>query len=200
MGSIDLVLSGVLFIFFFIGIMKGFIKGLIQILGMIFTLYMIANGGQFVKEELISRFSLDPMLATVLSYVVIIVVIALMVKLIIRILDSFVNLINMKGFNRVLGGLFGILNGVVIMAMILVIVDLSPFAKQFYEKTNKSQIVGKVKYLKNEVAFSIPKEKILPIKIDTEKINKNLKKKITSDVSTSKKILEDFIEEKIEKK
>ena len=190
MHLIDIVLGIVVLLFFIIGYVKGFIKGLVQVLGLILTLYLVKNGGHIVKAELIERFSLSSTIAMVLSYIAIILIIGIIAKLVIWILHSVADLLHMKVLNRILGGAFGILNSILIMIMFLVLIELSPLAEQFYERTKESKVIVQLKVVKDTAKLKIPKNKLIP-----QKINEELKKKLTDGVSKSKEAMEEFLEE-----
>src|SRR6056297_2829207 len=107
MSVIDIVLSVMIVIFFSLGFSKGLIRSVIQLLGLIATVYLITTSGHFVKAELVSRFDLQPVLATIAAYLVIALIIFLMAKLIGWLLESLDGLLQLKFFNRLLGGVFG---------------------------------------------------------------------------------------------
>ena len=193
MSTIDIVLAVILFAFFVLGFMKGLIKTVVQLLALVLTLYLMSTSGHPVKTELISRFSLDPTLATVLAYVVMALVIFIMAKLVILVLNNLVDALQLKAVNRILGGLFGILNACFIFALILVLIEFLPIQEKFYHATKNSNIVSYVRNAKNAIKADLP-DAIIP-----EKFSEELKDKISGKMYENKDKVEDFIEDQIKK-
>jgi len=193
MSTIDIVLAVILFAFFVLGFMKGLIKTVVQLLALVLTLYLMSTSGHLVKTELISRFSLDPTLATVLAYVVMALVIFIMAKLVILVLNNLVDALQLKAVNRILGGLFGILNACFIFALILVLIEFLPIQEKFYHATKNSNIVSYVRNAKNAIKADLP-DAIIP-----EKFSEELKDKISGKMYENKDKVEDFIEDQIKK-
>ncbi|MFO7895491.1 MAG: CvpA family protein [Candidatus Cloacimonadales bacterium] len=189
MSIIDIVLSVVIVVFFSLGFAKGLIKSVVQLLGLIATIYLITTSGHLVQSELINRFGLQPALATIAAYIVIALIIFIMVKLMSWLLESLVGLLQLKFFNRLLGGLFGILYSFFIVALLLVLIEFLPVADTFYEATADSKIINYVRNSKDNIKLEIP---------DFHKVSEltdKLKEKAAEGASSSKEQMEEFLKE-----
>lgn len=193
MGTLDIVLTGVLFLFFVIGFVKGLVRTIIHLLAMVLTVYMVFNSGHLVRQELMKYFSFNPTISTVLAYIVMILVIMLMAKFITLIMSKLVEILQLKFLNRLLGGLFGVLNGVFFIIIFLVLIEFLPVQEEFYRATKDSYIINYVKNIKNNINLDIP-DFTKPKNISEEIINH-----INNSAQDSKKTIEDLIKKSLEK-
>lgn len=200
MSMIDIVLSVVFVIFFSVGAAKGLIKSVVQLLGLIVTLYVISAGGHLIKNFLISRFSIEPLFASIASYLFIIVVIILMAKLVTLILHSVAGFLKLKGLNRFLGGLFGICYGYFFIALFLTLIEISPAEAKFYEKVPDSKIISYVKRTKANISLKDPRMKEM-IQIPQKLMNKipknvEINNDLIDKIKENKTKVDNFIDKK----
>jgi membrane protein required for colicin V production len=201
MGTLDIVLTGVLFLFFVIGFVKGLVRTIIHLLAMVLTVYMVFNSGHLVRQELMKYFSFNPTISTVLAYIVMILVIMLMAKFITLIMSKLVEILQLKFLNRLLGGLFGVLNGVFFIIIFLVLIEFLPVQEEFYRATKDSYIINYVKNIKNNINLDIPDftKPNIPDFTKPKNISEEIINHINNSAQDSKKTIEDLIKKSLEK-
>ncbi|OQX71911.1 MAG: hypothetical protein B6D62_00950, partial [Candidatus Cloacimonas sp. 4484_275] len=95
--------------------------------------------------------------ATILSYLLIFVIIMIIAKIIILLLHKMIDVLNLTALNRILGGLFGVLNCLLVIAIVLFILELSPLKNSIVKTTSSSYIVKSTRILVNELERNYPK-------------------------------------------
>ena len=71
-------------------------------------------------------------------------------------MKKIINFLNLSSLDRLLGGIFGIINFGVLLAIILMLLEISPFAPQVDELTNKSVITKHVKMITSDLRIKYP--------------------------------------------
>ena len=156
MHFLDIILGVVLLLFFFGGIKKGFVSIVTGFVCLIATFILIRNFGVSTKIYLINQFEFSELLATILSYVLIIVLVTIIGKLIVLMMKKILSFLNLSGLDRLLGGIFNIINYGILLAIILMLLEISPFAQQVDGLTNKSIITKYVKAITSDLKMKYP--------------------------------------------
>jgi len=172
MNILDIILGIFLLVFFFYGFKKGLIASLIHLLGLIVAIFLIIKTGTVVKESMIEKFGFGDTLAMILSYLLIFIIIMIIAKIIILLLHKLIDVLNLTALNRILGGIFGVFNCFLVIAIILVILELSPLKNTVVNLTENSHIVKSTRILIGELEKNYPK-----IEQEKEKIQGILDKK-----------------------
>ena len=105
------------------GISKGLVIELATLAGMVLGIlgaYYFASYGQDLLKE---YFSFSDRTARIISYIVIFLVIWIVVYLIGRAIDKSVDAVAMGWFNKILGGIFGLIKGVLIVCLVLFLIE-----------------------------------------------------------------------------
>ncbi|MBC8384910.1 MAG: CvpA family protein [Candidatus Cloacimonetes bacterium] len=157
MNIADIILGIFLLIFIIHGFVKGLIASLLHLVGLILAVVLIANTGTIVKESMMVKFGLSETLAVIFAYVLIFILIMLIFRIAIIIFHKVVNFLNLTALNRILGAVFGLLNGVLIIAILLVILDLSPLGKIINENTQNSKVITYTRVLTSKLQTNFPK-------------------------------------------
>ncbi|MDO9576534.1 MAG: CvpA family protein [Candidatus Cloacimonadales bacterium] len=180
MQIIDIILGVFLLLFLLNGLRKGLIASVLGVFGLIVIIVLIANFSKPLQNMLIIELGLQEIFAIIISYVLIILVISLTIRLISYLLKKIMSILNLGCADRILGMVFGLLNGALIIAIILVALDLSPWRKHLPEYTNKSVVIKYIRYGTNLIEGNLPEldsiKKPIEDKIQEvdEKINKAL--------------------------
>ncbi len=163
----------------FHGFRKGFIRSIIGLLGLVVIVIVIARTGHLFKGMLMVKLGFGEVLAVISSYILIAIIIILVVKLIIYILHSIVELFNLNWLNKLLGGLFGLFNGTLIIAIILIILNISPFERDVRKFTSNSRIATTVRIITDKLEARYPKIKDItkPFQEQMNKIEKGIENK-----------------------
>ncbi len=96
-----------------------------------------------------------------------------------------IEFLHLKWLDRLLGAFFGVFNGTMIIAIVLLLLNLLPFEKQIRNFTSSSTIADNIRIATDKIEFKYPglKEKIQSVGKDidenTEKIEKLIKDKTT---------------------
>lgn len=156
MNILDIILGVFLLILVFHGFRKGFIKSVIKLLGLVVVVIIIAKTGHLVKGMLIVKLGFGEVLAVISSYILIAIIIILISKLVIYILHSIIEFLNLNWLNKLLGVLFGLFCGILIIAIILIVLNISPFEKSIREFTSDSKIVTTVRIITDKLESRYP--------------------------------------------
>ena len=105
------------------GISKGLIIELATLLGMVLGILAAYYFSGYAQGLLKDYFSFSEMTSRVISYVVIFLAVWLIVYLIGRAIDKSVDLMAMGWFNKILGGIFGLAKGILIVCIVLFIIE-----------------------------------------------------------------------------
>lgn len=157
MNLVDVILGIFILAFLINGIIKGFISSVVHLLGLIIAVFLIGKIGYDVRIALMEKFTIGETIATIIAYILIFLVIMLIAKIVIMILHKIVTFLNLKFLDRILGGLFGILNGILILAILLIILDISPISKIVAQGTENSKISSFVRIFTGKAYKKIPK-------------------------------------------
>lgn len=71
-------------------------------------------------------------------------------------MKKIVSFLNLSGLDRLLGGVFGVINFGVLLAIILMLLEISPFAQQIDDLANKSIITKYVKTITSDLKIKYP--------------------------------------------
>ncbi len=155
---IDFILLIILCVIAFLGFRKGLIAAILQLVGVAVSFVMIVRFGPLVRDGLIQKFSLNPTLAIVLSYIIIFIFIGLMIRLLIFASQKLLELMQLNILNRILGALFALINGVIFLLLVYVIMDVLPFVTFTSELKKKSKIVELLDIASDEVQLKIAEQ------------------------------------------
>ncbi len=140
MGLVDIAILGILGFFLLKGIFRGLLKEICSLLGLVlggvfaFTFHLPL--AQFLQDS----FRLPAQLCIWGSFLAIFLLLVILFAVIGFVLNRFVKLIFLGGFNRLAGAIFGIIQGVVILAMIVLALNSSVAPEAVRGKLKKSQL------------------------------------------------------------
>ncbi|WP_321394498.1 CvpA family protein [uncultured Desulfuromusa sp.] len=140
MGLIDIVILAILCFFLLKGIFRGLLKEVCSLLGLVL-------GGVFaftfhlpLAQLLQDSFNLPAQLCVWGSFLAIFLLLVFLFAVIGFVLNRFVKLIFLGGFNRLAGAMFGIIQGVVILSMIVLALNSSAAPEVVRSKIRTSQL------------------------------------------------------------
>ncbi|MDP8204870.1 MAG: CvpA family protein [Candidatus Tenebribacter mawsonii] len=185
MNILDIILGIFLLVLLFHGLTKGFIRSAISLISLVVIVILIAKSGHIFKGMLMVRLGFNEFFAIICSYILIALVIVLIAKLTIKILQMIIEFLRLKWLDRVLGAFFGVFNGTLIIAIVLLLLNLLPFEKQIRNFTSSSTIADNIRNITDKIELKYPglKEKVQSVGKDidenAEKIEKMVKDKTT---------------------
>ena len=119
MNAIDVAILVVLAVLLLKGLWLGLIQELCGLAGLGFGTVLAVRFHVSLAEALPAWVSLPPWLASAACFMLLFLVTLLFFALLGLMLSRFLKLVFLGGFNRVLGGLFGLVQGVVVLALLL---------------------------------------------------------------------------------
>ncbi len=119
MNIADIAILVVLVAFVFKGLLRGLLKEVCSLLGLVIGAFLAFRYHPPLGEGLASAFGLPSQVCVAISFMAIFLTSVVVFALIGYLLSRFVKLIFLGGFNRVAGGLFGLAQGAVLMALVL---------------------------------------------------------------------------------
>jgi membrane protein required for colicin V production len=107
--------------------LRGLVEDLLSmaglILGLLGAFFFYKPGGDFIRVKFMPDMELIP---NILAFIAIFVIVLLAVKVLQFILQDILNRIHLGGLDRFLGALFGILEGIVLVSLVVCIISVQP--------------------------------------------------------------------------
>ncbi|WP_421917816.1 CvpA family protein [Marinifilum sp.] len=125
-------------------IYKGFTKGLIvevaTLLALILGIYGAIHFSDFTAEFINKRFEYDSNYMGIMAFVITFIVIVIVLNVLGKMLNSLIEAVALGMVNRLLGAMFGLLKGIIILSIVIYFVNI--LDKKFHfisqEKKNNS--------------------------------------------------------------
>lgn len=140
MGLVDICILGLLGFFLLKGVFRGLLKEICSLLGLVL-------GGVFaftfhlpLAQLLQDSFNFPAQLCIWGAFLAIFLIVVLLFTVIGLVLNRFVKVVFLGGFNRLAGAIFGIVQGVVILSVILLALNSSVAPKTLQRMMQKSQL------------------------------------------------------------
>ena len=127
LGWVDLVLLGIFLLSVLIGLWRGFVFEIVSLLGWLVA-FIIANSAGPYLADLVPLSSTDPHLRLWAAYVIVFVLVLLTCTLLARMLRALVAATPLSFVDHLLGGVFGMVRGALILVVAATLVMLSPYA------------------------------------------------------------------------
>ena len=157
MNAIDIGILVILGIFFLKGVVRGLLKEVCSLLGLVL-------GGVFaftfhlpLAQTLQDSFDLPAQLCVWGSFIAIFLLVVIIFGVVGFLLHRFVKLVFLGGFNRLAGALFGLVQGVVLLSMIVLALNSSVVPKAAQRMVRDSQLAPPFEQLGQSI-FSGSKE------------------------------------------
>lgn len=126
MNVVDIAILLVLALFLIKGLVRGLLKELCSLFGLFGGLAIALRFHPYLAEGMLKTFSLPPQLCVVIAFAALFLLTVLTFALLGFVLSRFVKLLFLGGFNRVAGGLFGLMQGGVLLVLVLFGLSRSP--------------------------------------------------------------------------
>ncbi len=155
MGFIDWLIVILLALAAFQGFRKGLVATLVRIGGAIAVFLLIGQVFPLVKNGLIVNLKLGLVPANLLAVLLIIVVVAVILGLINHVFKKLLKASHLSGLNKFLGLIFGFLNGLVVIIVLMVLLDLAPKLATPLKDGAKHPVYAAVDTFKEDVFTSL---------------------------------------------
>lgn len=140
MNVVDIAILTVLVLFLIKGVVRGLLKELCSLFGLFGGLVIALRFHPYLAEGMLETFSLPAQLCVVIAFAALFLLTVLIFAVIGFILSRFVKLLFLGGFNRVAGGLFGIIQGAAVLILVLFGLSRSPLPEQAQKYLRSSQL------------------------------------------------------------
>ena len=116
------------------GFLKGLIKELASILGIIFGIYLAKNYYSFLDQKLYLLFESEANYLSLISAVIILLLTIMIFKIVAYFLTKFLKLIALGLLNKIIGAIFGVLKSLLILCVIIFVFSKINSAVNIIEK------------------------------------------------------------------
>ena len=164
-----------LLIFLVQGFRKGLAAALIRIGGTIAAFFLVGQFYPLVRNSLILNFKLHGILATLVAVILIGVLLMVVIRLLIYVMNRLLKAVNLSFFNKLLGALFGLGNGLLCVIVLMVVLDYVPKVSTPLKDSGKHRVYAAVDTLKDDLFTQLKlteKDKYLKI-LDSLKKDKD---------------------------
>lgn len=141
MAIIDIVIVALFVLGAIFGLMKGFIKQLATLLGLVVGLLAAKALYGVVAEKWIGHLVESMTIAQILAFIVIWIGVPLVFTLLASLLTKAMEIISLGWFNRLLGAVLGILKYLLLISVLVSVFEFIDADNKIISKTNKQESV-----------------------------------------------------------
>jgi membrane protein required for colicin V production len=127
LGWVDLALLAVFGLSVLVGLWRGFVFEVVSLLGWLVA-FIIANSAGPYLADAIPLGNADPQLRLWAAYVIVFVLVLVACTLLARMLRALIAATPLSFVDHLLGGVFGVVRGSLVLVVVATLVTLSPFA------------------------------------------------------------------------
>jgi membrane protein required for colicin V production len=139
MNYIDIVILCLLGLLIFNGIRKGFIISLASLVALVLGIWVAVHFSGFMSGWLIRAFHPNGTWLPVLSFTLTFLLVVIGVMILARLLEKVVKTVGLGLLNRIVGGIFGLVKGILIVSVLLfILVSFDPKGKLITTKAKES--------------------------------------------------------------
>ena len=123
----DFICAGLIVIFAVRCALRGFISELLSmaaiVFGMLASLFFFKKGGAYLCEKFMPGY---PVVAEVLAFILLFLIVFIMAKILENLLKGIIEGIRLGGVDRFLGIIFGFIEGLIVVGLVLFIISVQP--------------------------------------------------------------------------
>jgi membrane protein required for colicin V production len=127
LGWVDIALLAAFLLSVLIGLWRGFVFEIVSLLGWLVA-FVIANSAGPFLADLIPLDSANAQVRLWAAYIVVFVLVLLTCTLLARMLRALISATPLSFVDHLLGGLFGVVRGALVLVVVATLVTLSPYA------------------------------------------------------------------------
>lgn len=140
MNLLDIVILVLLAGFVLKGLWRGLLRELCSLCGLFGGVFLALSYHAPLAELLMENVDWPAQLCVVIAFVALLLLTVIFFGLLGFLLSRFIKLLFLGGFNRVAGGLFGLVQGALLLTLVLYGLSLSPLPPPFKGYFQKSQL------------------------------------------------------------
>jgi membrane protein required for colicin V production len=126
MNGIDIAIIIILCAFLLKGVLRGLLKEVCSLAGLFIGAFLAFRYHGPLAEALLEHADLPAQVAVAITFTVLFLATIIFFLMVGFLLSRFVKLLFLGGFNRLVGGLFGLFQGVLLLAVVLFALSLRP--------------------------------------------------------------------------
>jgi membrane protein required for colicin V production len=124
---IDIIFIALLLIVVIRCALRGFIEEVMSmasvVAGIFSAVFFYKRGGAFLREQYMENFGVVP---EILAFVILFFIPFVGIRIVEHIIKDIIIRVNLGGIDRLLGVLFGIIEGIALIALVLFVIDIQP--------------------------------------------------------------------------
>ena len=128
MSFIDIIVLLVLFASLIFGFFRGFVKELLSLMAWAFAFFVAYYFSSSVA--IILPFEAEFSIKYVGSFVIIFISVLIISSILIKFLSTFIHKIGLGASNIILGGLFGILRGIIVVYLLIFVIEKTSYTEE----------------------------------------------------------------------
>lgn len=129
MVAADYIILGVMLVSLLIGVMRGFVREAISLIAWVLSFWVALGFSSDVAPMLDAAIE-TPMVRYVSAFAGLFIVTMIVSSLLGRLARQLVQVVGLGGLDRLVGALFGVLRGAIITLILVLLVGLTPIAKE----------------------------------------------------------------------
>ncbi len=126
MNGIDIAIIIILCAFLLKGVLRGLLKEVCSLAGLFIGAFLAFRYHGPLAEALLEQVDLPAQIAVAITFTVLFLATIIFFMVLGFLLSRFVKLLFLGGFNRLVGGLFGLFQGILLLAVVLFALSLRP--------------------------------------------------------------------------
>ena len=166
MSLVDILVILVLFASLIFGFFRGFVKELLSLMAWVFAFFVAYYFSSSIA--IILPFEAEFSIKYVSSFVLIFIFILIASSILIKYISSFVYKIGLGGSNIILGGLFGILRGIIIVYFLIFLIEKTSFVEE--RSWQQSNSIVLIKLLVEKTFPYLPQDWLNNVKYEENSI------------------------------
>jgi len=129
MSSIDYAILVVIAVSALIGVWRGFVREALSLVVWLAAFWIAYSWSQTLAPMLIDIIA-DPGLRLIVSFVALFLSVHIAGFVVSRLLSALIRSVGLKGVDRVAGGGFGLLRGIIIIAVLVLLAEMTPITQE----------------------------------------------------------------------
>lgn len=139
LNYLDVILGAVVVLSALIGLARGLVKEVLSLIAWAVAIYVAWKFAEPVADDYIRQFIDDSLISYLAAFGALFIVVLFVVGLCNLIISQLLTTTGLSGFDRFLGMLFGLARGVVIGALLVFVIGLTPLTKESWWQTSRLQ-------------------------------------------------------------
>lgn len=139
MNYLDIIILCILLLLIINGIRKGFILSLASLVALVLGIWAAIHYSGYISDFLVRTFHPSGTWLTILSYVLTFILVVIIIIIIAKLLEKIVKTVGLGIPNRIIGGLFGLLKGVLgVTFLLFILIHFDPNENLITHKTKET--------------------------------------------------------------